>query len=266
MNEAATQARPSPNIVRCSPGSLTKSLPATSLMAYTSPMCSITGAMATGIMNTIASQQSSGRTNAGNANQGASTMGWKSITPKQAATIYPITIPENIGIRRSIPLANSDTTTVVSSATIARGQLLFAMSTPVPANDRPMSMITGPTTTGGKRRAMKPTPRRRTSRLMRPYTAPTDTRPHSVPGRPNNSVALIIGAMNAKLLPRKMGTLPFVTAWKINVPKPAVKRATEGSSPTRSGTSTVAPNATNRNWAPTMVFCTGPRLLLFFIL
>lgn len=64
----------------------------------------------------------------------------------------------------------------------------------------------------------------------------------------------MIGAMKAKLLPRKMGTLPLVTAWNMSVPTPAVNSATEGSRPTSRGTSTVAPKATNRNCAPTMVF------------
>ena len=50
------------------------------------------------------------------------------------------------------------------------------------------------------------------SLLIIPYTAPTATSPQSVPGSPKSSVALMMGAINAKLLPRKMGTLPFVTA------------------------------------------------------
>ena len=49
-NPAKAQARPSPNSVRCNPGFFTKSLPVTLFTAYTSPMCSITGAMATGVM------------------------------------------------------------------------------------------------------------------------------------------------------------------------------------------------------------------------
>ena len=60
----------------------------------------------------------------------------------------------------------------------------------------------------------------------------------------------MIGAMKAKLLPRKIGTLPLVTRWKRRVPMPAEKRAVDGSSPTRIGTRTVAPKATNRYWAP----------------
>ena len=84
------------------------------------------------------------------------------------AVIYPTTIPAKMGIRRNKPLPYSDTMTVVNSATIANTQLLLAMLTPVPANDKPMSIITGPTTTGGKRREMKPTPRQRTNTLIKP--------------------------------------------------------------------------------------------------
>ena len=91
-------------------------------------------------------------------------------------------------------------------------------------------------------------------RLVKSEQDPTATKPHNVPGRPKSSVALIIGAIKAKLLPRKTGTLPLVMAWKISVPIPAVRRATDGSKPTRRGTNTVAPNATNRNWAPTTTF------------
>ena len=163
-------------------------------------------------------------------------------------------IPAKIGISLRSPLPKSETRIVVASAVSARGQLLFAILTPVPASERPISMMTGPTTTGGNSRDMNPTPRRRIKRLINPYTAPTATRPHNVPGRPKSCVALIIGAMNAKLLPRNTGTLPLVTRWNINVPTPAVKSATEGSRPTRSGTRTVAPNATKRNCAPTTVF------------
>ena len=260
------QAKPSPSMVRCKPGSFTKSLPATSLMAYTSPMCSMTGAMATGIMNTTASQHISGRTKAGRANQGASITGWKSTIPKIVAAIYPTTIPAKIGMRRSRPLPKSDTIMVVMSEMMARSQFSLAMLTPVPANDRPMSMMTGPTTTGGNKRAMKLTPRKRTRALMIPYTAPTATRPESVPGNPYSSVALMMGAIKAKLLPKKMGTLPLVTKWKMSVPIPAVNSATEGSMPTSRGTSTVAPKATNRNCTPTIVFCTGPSFLLSFII
>jgi hypothetical protein len=72
--------------------------------------------------------------------------------------------------------------------------------------------------------------------------------------------AEMMGAIKAKLDPRKMGTLPLVTKWKMNVPKPAVNRAVAGSRPTSRGTRTVEPKATNRNWMPTMVFLAEVRL------
>jgi hypothetical protein len=55
-------------------------------------------------------------------------------------------------------------------------------------------------------------------------------------------LAARIGAMKAKLEPRKTGTIRPVTRWKTRVPSPAVKRATEGLRPVRRGTRTVAPN------------------------
>ena len=52
------------------------------------------------------------------------------------------------------------------------------------ASERPMSMMTGPTTTGGNMRLMKSNPRKRTKALMMAYTAPTADSPDSVPGSP----------------------------------------------------------------------------------
>ena len=80
--------------------------------------------------------------------------------------------------------------------------------------------------------------------------------PASVPGMPHCLEAEMMGAIKAKLEPKKMGTLPLVIKWKMNVPKPAVNNAVAGSRPTSKGTRTVEPKATNRNWMPTMVFRT----------
>ena len=107
-------------------------------------------------------------------------------------------------------MANIVTATVVISEIMAKVQLPFAISTPVPASDNPISIITGPTTTGGNILEMNPTPRNRTNALIMQYTAPTAANPDNVPGSPYSSVAFMIGAMKAKLLPRKIGTLPLV--------------------------------------------------------
>ena len=72
--------------------------------------------------------------------------------------------------------------------------------------------------------------------------------------------AEMMGAIKAKLEPKKIGTLPLVTKWKMRVPKPAVNNAVAGSSPTSRGTKTVAPKATNRNWMPTIVLRAEDRL------
>lgn len=81
-----------------------------------------------------------------------------------------------------------------------------------------------------------------------------------MPGIPHCLEAEMMGAMKAKLEPKKMGTLPLVIRWKMTVPKPAVNRAVAGSSPTSKGTRTVEPKATKRNCTPTMVFLAGDRL------
>jgi len=85
------------------------------------------------------------------------------------------------------------------------------------------------------------------------YTKATPAIPAMVPGIPHILDAEMMGAMKAKLEPRKMGTCPWVTRWKISVPMPAVKSAVAGSSPTSRGTNTVEPNATKRNCMPVIV-------------
>jgi hypothetical protein len=123
----------------------------------------------------------------------------------------------------------------------------LAISTPTEANDNPITIITGPTTIAGKILSIKPSPHILIIPDIIPYTTPTAIIPDSVPARPNISVDFIIGAINAKLDPKKTGTLPLVIKWNIRVPTPAEKRAIDGSIPTSRGTSTVAPKATNRN-------------------
>lgn len=114
--------------------------------------------------------------------------------------------------------------------------------------------MTGAMTTGGNRRASSRLPCHLMSADMRKQTSDTPAIPAMVPDIPHCSEADFMGAMKAKLLPRKMGTIPLVIRWKMSVPMPAVNRAVAGSRPMSSGTSTVEPKATNRNWTPTMVF------------
>ena len=128
------------------------------------------------------------------------------------------------------------------------------MFTALPDSDRPIRMMAGPITMGGKSLSSSRRPCHLTRALITKYTNDTLVSPARVPGNPHCCVAARIGAMKANELPKKIGTRPLVTKWKIKVPTPAVKRAVAGSMPMSRGTSTVAPKATKRNWMPTMVF------------
>ncbi|MNG09722.1 hypothetical protein D3C84_931520 [compost metagenome] len=79
-------------------------------------MCSMAGARATGTINRIACQLNSGAVNCGSANQGAAAIFAVSTTPKKNAMPNPTSTPEMIGTRRKIPLPNTATIRVVSSA------------------------------------------------------------------------------------------------------------------------------------------------------
>src|SRR5690606_22821941 len=100
-----------------------------------------------------------------------------------------------IGISFAIPLPQITTITAVNKEITASDQSFLAISTAVGARDRPIIIITGPTTTGGKRRSINRMPRALTIADTIPYTSPTAIIPDKVPGQPNNLVASIIGAI-----------------------------------------------------------------------
>ena len=168
--------------------------------------------------------------------------------------IYPTTTPVMMGTSFISPLQKVSTRMAVMREEKARIQLAFAISTALPERERPMRMMAGPMTTGGKMRSSSFLPCHFTRALITKYTSETLVSPAMVPGNPHCLLAAMIGAMKAKELPRKIGTLPPVMKWNRKVPTPAVKRAVAGSMPMRSGTKTVAPKATKRNCTPTMVF------------
>ena len=70
------------------------------------------------------------------------------------------------------------------SDTRARIQFLLAISTPVPAKERPMRMMTGPITIGGNSFLMNLTPNNLTRKLISMYTSPTATSPQNIPDSP----------------------------------------------------------------------------------
>src|SRR5574344_1751296 len=201
-------------MVRCSPGSFTKFLFATAPTTYTSPMCSITGAIATGIIKRKGShcQWVIVSNEIGFLNQGAVTTSEKSTMPIVIATIYPTTTPHTTGTNFIKPLQNVSTRMAVKSEMSANNQDVFAMFTALPERDRPMRMMTGPITTGGKMWLISFLPCHLTRALMMKYTSGTPVRPARAPGSPHGSVAAMIGAMKANELPKKIGTLPLVTA------------------------------------------------------
>ncbi len=172
-------------------------------------------------------------------------------------------MPQITGTSFRSPRAKVSTKMAVTKEMNASAQLVLAMFTALPDNDNPMRMITGPMTTGGNTRSNKCLPCHFTKALITKYTSDTLVRPANVPGSPHCSVAEMIGAMKANELPKKMGTLPLVTKWKMNVPSPAVKSAVDGLIPTSNGTRTVAPTATKRNCTPTIVFFVLDRVSIF---
>ena len=92
----------------------------------------------------------------------------KSIKPNRLAVRYPTMIPQKIGINLNIPRPNIEARIAESRATSAYGQFSFAIFTPEPASERPIRIITGPITTGGKSRLIKPIPLHRTNKLINP--------------------------------------------------------------------------------------------------
>ena len=65
------------------------------------------------------------------------------------------------------PFASDENTTAVSNDTKANIQFSLAIFTPVPASDKPISMMTGPITTGGNKRSRNLTPCHLTSALIK---------------------------------------------------------------------------------------------------
>ena len=146
------------------------------------------GAMATGTMKRMASRFQTGRVKSGTASQGASKtfcmetrvgpvqfcrvpgskLAWNAAEVPVASRInavrYPATMPQRIGIRRNRPVPSSETSTVTTRATPAMMKAVGsgtshaepspvrpeAMCTATGAKTRPITMMTGPVTIGGR--------------------------------------------------------------------------------------------------------------------
>jgi hypothetical protein len=91
----------------------------------------------------------------GKANHAAFSTPEKSTTPMQSAAMYPTVMPQTIGTSFNIPLPNESMQMAVTSEMKANVQFPLAMSTAEEDKDRPMRMMIGPMTTGGKIRFKK---------------------------------------------------------------------------------------------------------------
>ena len=132
---------------------------------------------------------------------------------------------------------------------------------------RPMAMIIGPVTMGGKKRITLPVPKILIRRESSRYTSPAHATPKQAYGRRARfPPAASIGAMaaypprKAKEEPRNAGTLPFVSKWNNSVPRPANSRVVDTSRPVSIGTSMVAPNMANICCTPSTKTLGTPRL------
>ena len=82
-----------------------------------------------------------------------------------------------MGIIFTMPLPQMLATTMTAMASRARGQHVEALDTAVPARDRPMRIIMGPVTMGGKKRMTRWGPTTLKSRARIRYSRPATTMP-----------------------------------------------------------------------------------------
>ena len=131
--EARNVARPSPQSVRCRPGSLMKFLPTVLWIAHMSPMCSMIVAKAIGKMAmidvTIRSKLGSFITeiavrsiSIGRPIHATSLSLEKSTSPIAAARIYDPTTPSRIGTILMMPLPQIDVPMTIAMAVTASSQ------------------------------------------------------------------------------------------------------------------------------------------------
>ncbi len=117
-----------------------------------------------------------------------------------------------IGTRLKNPLKNIVASMVINKVinATAKNELLYvpvsglfmAMSIATGANPNPITIITGPTTIGGRILIIQLTPLVLIKRATSPYTRPAKKLPTIAPSGPFVAVAAIIGPMKAKDEPK----------------------------------------------------------------
>ena len=118
----------------------------------------------------------------------------------------------------------------------------------------PITIIIGPTTTGGKNDFIFSTPNFKTIKDIITYTSPADIIPPFNIATPCSLKTNAVAPINANDEPKNTGTIPFVTLWNIKVPTPAQMSAIDGLSPVKKGTNTVAPNIASTCCIPKTIF------------
>ena len=126
---------------------------------------------------------------------------------------------------------------MVAKAIIASSQFVDALDTAEPARIKPIQIIIGPVTTGGKKRITFFTPTKRMTKASTRYKRPATTIP---PQAQASFSAFVIEAnspsfipaivakppKNAKEEPKKAGTFILEHTWNNRVPNPAQNRVT----------------------------------------
>ena len=138
-------------------------MPVVEEIAHMSPICSIMVAREMGMMAMMAAmiRLQLGLLNTamavfshltGRPIQAASLTALKSHRPKQAATIYEPSTPRRMGMILIIPLPQMLQTMMIAIARMAIHQFWPQLLIAEPERIRPMAMMMGPVTMGGKKR------------------------------------------------------------------------------------------------------------------
>ena len=166
--------------------------------------------------------------------------------------MYDAATPRMIGMILSIPLPQILKIMIVATATNATTQFVLQLAIAEGARIKPIAMIIGPVTTGGKNFITRFTPNPFIKADITIYTSPAQkTPPHAYGSISLFGAPFTMGATapypprNANDEPRKAGTFPFVRKWKSKVPRPAIRSVVLTLRPVKIGTSIVAPNMAN---------------------
>ena len=138
---------------------------------------------------------------------------------------------------RNIPFPQMLKIMITASAISARIQLVDALFTADGARERPIQMMIGPVTTGGRKRITFFTPTTLITSARIRYKAPATTIPPQAYGSfspmvmsakiPVFNCAIVENPpKNAKDEPKNAGTFNLVQRWKNKVPRPAQIKVT----------------------------------------